>query len=269
MDIEKIRDIMVFACNALVFAHGNITWSVYDCTLDVKMASKCMKNVKILDEALLGYCITCYPSYPNIEESYDIRLVPVVKSGKICIIIFKHFLFPEMNCYFFHEDIHKMHSELNRLYEYVGSYIRGLSLCAQRSAQRRAIKEYKKDFCEDLLKELVDWMIKTCSGMICDHDYQIFYSDIERDFVYADKNSGTLYRLSKEILKANNEAILKEIDSRKGISLSGNTYYQDNPDGFVLILCSCNYEADEYSTPCGCTFYDCSECGLYHACCVD
>ncbi len=118
MDIERIRDIMVFTCNSLVFALGNVTWSVCDTTTLIKKISKYDRDIQEI-KPLMGYSITYYPD--NKNEPYDILLVPVAKNGRPCIIV----VLPDqrMNYFFFHEDSGRMHTELEQLSKYVRSYI--------------------------------------------------------------------------------------------------------------------------------------------------
>ena len=108
--------------------------------------------------------------------------------------------------------------------------------------------EYKGEFSENLLKGLVDWMIKVGTEKTLYGNYIISYGDIESEFIYFDKTSGRMYRLTKAILEANHEAILNEIDSREEIlSETWNEYDGDNLDGFNMNFCldACGLTADD------------------------
>lgn len=115
MNVEKIRDIMVFTCNSLVYAICDASWTVCNANETITELKKKDSSIRSLDP-LLSYELTLY----NGTDEHHILLIPVIKRGISSVYV----ILPNkrQNCFVFRDDMQKMHKELLAIHEFIEGF---------------------------------------------------------------------------------------------------------------------------------------------------
>ena len=115
MNVEKIRDILVFTCNSLVYDICDARWTVCNANEAVTELKKKDPSIRNLDP-LLGYELTLYSG----ADEHHVLLLPVVKRGIPSVYV----VLPnkKQNCFVFRDDMQKMHEELLGIHEFIEEF---------------------------------------------------------------------------------------------------------------------------------------------------